>query len=280
MEIINKVHELKNILTYKYTNKKIGFVATMGYLHEGHLSLIRQAKIENDIVIVSIFVNPTQFSPGEDFEKYPRDIKRDSQLAKTSGANILFCPDTTEMYPVGSSTYVEIEGIITKKLCGKSRPSHFKGVTTILTMLFNIIKPDNAYFGQKDAQQCAVIKKMVRDLFIDVNIQVCPIYREIDGLAMSSRNIFLNEEERCQATVLNLSLKEIERLYLSGEKDVIILKSELNRLLSSAPLANIDYIEIVDNETLEDISIVNSPTLVAIAVNFRNTRLLDNIILK
>lgn len=280
MKIARSIAELKNAVKEYGINKTIGFAPTMGYLHEGHLSLIKKAKAENDIAIVSIFVNPTQFAPGEDFEAYPRDLDRDSKLAASAEADILFFPDAKEIYPSGSSTFVEVEGSIGKKLCGSSRPSHFKGVTTVVNILFNIIQPDHAYFGQKDAQQVAVIKKMVQDLHMNVKIVNCPILREKDGLALSSRNAYLTEEERKQALILSKSLNIAMELYKSGEHDVSTLKTAIRSAINSMPLAVIDYVEILDLITLDDLEIIDAPALAAVAVRFGSTRLLDNIVLE
>ena len=207
MKTAKTIDELRHAINVLGEDKTIGFTPTMGYLHEGHLSQIQKSKTDNDMAIVSIFVNPTQFGPGEDFEVYPRDFDRDSRLAEAAGADILFTPDVSEIYPQGSSTFVQVEGAITKKLCGSSRPTHFKGVTTVVNMLFNIVKPDKAYFGQKDAQQVGIIKKMVRELHMQLAIVTCPIIREADGLAMSSRNIYLSPAERKQALILNKALE-------------------------------------------------------------------------
>lgn len=279
MKIAKTITELKDFLGGVARDKTIGFVPTMGYLHEGHLSLIKEAHAHNDVIVVSIFVNPTQFAPGEDLDAYPRDFDRDAQLAESAGTDILFFPNAVEIYPSGSSTFVEVEGSITGKLCGQSRPTHFKGVTTVVNILFNLINPNNAYFGQKDAQQVAVIKKMVRDLHMAVTIAVCPIVREADGLALSSRNVFLNPEERSQALVLSQSLAEAKARYGAGETKVKILKEQIVNLINTMPLAAIDYVDILDFETLEDIETITSPALAAVAVRFGNTRLIDNIIL-
>nr|WP_320027315.1 pantoate--beta-alanine ligase [uncultured Acetobacterium sp.] len=279
MKIAKTITELKVFLGEVDRDQTIGFVPTMGYLHEGHLSLIKEAHDHNDITVVSIFVNPTQFAPGEDLDAYPRDFERDARLAESAGTEILFFPNAGEIYPTGSSTFVEVEGNITKKLCGQSRPTHFKGVTTVVNLLFNLINPDNAYFGQKDAQQVAVIKKMVRDLHMTVIIVVCPIIREVDGLALSSRNVFLNLAERSQALVLNQSLSEVKVLYQSGEAKVKTLKEQIVNHINTMPLAVIDYVDILDFETLEDITTITSPALAAVAVRFGKTRLIDNIIL-
>ncbi|MBK5243869.1 MAG: pantoate--beta-alanine ligase [Eubacteriaceae bacterium] len=280
MKIIKNIDILRNTINEYGENKAIGFVPTMGFLHEGHLSLIEKASSENDITVVSIFVNPTQFGPGEDFETYPRDLDRDARLAEGAGADILFFPDAREIYPIGASTFVEVEGAITKKLCGSSRPAHFKGVTTVVNTLFNIVSPHKAYFGQKDAQQLAVIKKMVRDLHMQVTIVACPIVRETDGLALSSRNVGLNPEERKQALILSQALNRARNLWKTGETDVKILKAVISDGINTMPLADIDYVDILDFNTLEAIKKIEAPALAAVAVRFGDTRLIDNIILE
>ena len=279
MKIAKTITELKTYLDAIGGDKTIGFVPTMGYLHDGHLSLIKAAHAQHDVTVLSIFVNPTQFAPGEDLDAYPRDFLRDSRLAEAAGTDLLFFPDPAEIYPAGASTFVEVEGEITKKLCGQSRPTHFKGVTTVVTILFNLINPNIAYFGQKDAQQVAVIKKMVRDLHLPVQIAVCPIVREADGLAMSSRNVLLHPEERKQALVLSQSLAAAKALYQAGERSVKVLTAVIVNHINSMPLTHIDYVEILDFETLANIETITSPTLAAVAVRFEKTRLLDNIIL-
>lgn len=257
--------------------QKIGFVPTMGYLHEGHLSLIRQAKAENEIVIVSVFVNPTQFAPHEDFDQYPRDIDRDYKMAMEAGVDIVYHPKIEDIYMANATTFVEVEGDITQKLCGASRPSHFKGVTTIVNILFNIVTPDYAYFGQKDAQQVIIIQKMVRELHMNVQIVVCPIIREADGLAMSSRNIYLNNEERQQALILNQSLSEALALFYQGQTEVETLKQAILSKVQSQSLAKVDYVEILDAQTLNSIETIQKKALAAVAVKFGKTRLIDNI---
>lgn len=279
MKIIKTISELKIALEEIGRDKSIGFVPTMGYLHDGHLSLINEARSQNDFTVVSIFVNPTQFAPGEDLDAYPRDFDRDSRLAAAAGTDLLFFPDPGEIYPAGASTFVEVAGEITKKLCGQSRPTHFKGVTTVVNILFNLIQPNRAYFGQKDAQQVAVIKKMVRDLHLPVQLTVCPIVREADGLAMSSRNVFLTPEERNQALVLSQSLAAAKALHESGVVQVKTLKDQIIGQISTMPLAVIDYVDILDFETLADIETITAPALAAVAVRFGSTRLIDNIIL-
>lgn len=281
MSLITDITTLKQRLN-KITaaGETLGFVPTMGYLHEGHLSLIKQAKKQNDIVVVSVFVNPTQFAPHEDYDSYPRDIERDYRLAIQAGADIIFHPDVNEIYPKGASTFVEVEGDITKKLCGESRPSHFKGVTTVVNILFNIINPDRAYFGQKDAQQVIVLKKMVKDMHMRVNIVVCPIVREADGLAMSSRNTYLSDEERKQALILNQALFTAHKKCQEGERSVGFLKDLIRQTIKTQPLADIEYIEILDATTLEKIENVERIALAAVAVRFGKTRLIDNVFLE
>ncbi|MCL1881027.1 MAG: pantoate--beta-alanine ligase [Oscillospiraceae bacterium] len=258
----------------------IGFVPTMGALHEGHLSLIKRSVKENDKTVVSIFVNPTQFAPNEDLSNYPRTFESDCELCQKAGVDLIFCPSSKEMYKENFSTFVNMSDTeLTSDLCGKSRPTHFRGVCTVVNKLFNIVKPDYAYFGQKDAQQLAVIKRMVRDLDLDVKIVSCPIVRERDGLAKSSRNVYLNTDERNAALVLSRVLFEGERLFLSGEKDVKIIINAIKRLCESEPLAKIDYIEIVNPDTMQRLTEIRTNALIAIAVYVGNTRLIDNIVL-
>jgi pantoate--beta-alanine ligase len=257
----------------------IGFIPTMGYLHEGHLSLIRRSVRETDITVVSIFVNPIQFGPTEDLAKYPRDLEKDRQLIQEIGAAVVFIPSTDEMYGEDYQTYVHVEKI-TKTLCGISRPNHFQGVTTVVTKLFNIVRPDRAYFGQKDAQQALVIKKMVHDLNMDVEIIVCPTVRETDGLAMSSRNAYLNVEERQQAVVLYQTLMTAKDLIRQKEKDALMIKKRMEDMIGNKPLANIDYISIIDALSLQDVSNISGMVLIALAVKFGTTRLIDNIMVE
>ena len=253
----------------------VGFVPTMGYLHEGHLSLIKRAKAENDICIISIFVNPTQFGPNEDFEKYPRDFERDFTLSENAGADVVFVPEASEMYPNGFQTYIEV-GELTQNLCGASRPGHFKGVTTVVAKLFNIVSAHRAYFGQKDAQQLLVLEKMVKDLNMDIEVIGCPIVREADGLAMSSRNVYLSPDERAQATIINKSLQEAKRLIKGGQRNANRLETAIRDIIAQAPLAKIDYIEIVSQDTLQSIETLEGKVLIAVAVHFGKTRLIDN----
>lgn len=277
MKIVNTVRETRHIIqNARKEGKTVGFVPTMGYLHEGHLSLIRRAKAENGFVVVSIFVNPTQFGEGEDFETYPRNLERDAALSESAGADLIFHPDAKEMYPAGYQTFVEVEKI-TAGLCGASRPGHFKGVATVVTKLFNIVKPDKAYFGQKDAQQVAVIEQMVRDLDMDLAIVPCPIVREPDGLAMSSRNTYLNSNERKAALILSQSLFKAKSLVDQGNRNAAEIRDFITAAIQSEPLAHIDYIEIVNAITLEKIDEIRGNVLIALAVEFGKIRLIDNI---
>ncbi len=258
--------------------KKIGFVPTMGALHEGHLSLVRTAKQQCDLVVVSIFVNPTQFGPNEDFSKYPRTFERDCQLLEREGVDVLFAPSVDEMYGNSSSTYVTVEGL-SNKLDGVSRPGHFRGVTTVVSKLFNIIKPDLAFFGQKDAAQVAIVRRMVSDLKISVEIVACPIVREADGLAMSSRNAYLNAEERKRALVLRRSLIAAEEAFTNGERRSSKLIESGLKVFAAEPAVRLDYFQVVDPETLESVEAISRPALVAVAAYVGTTRLIDNVIL-
>lgn len=279
MKVIKTIDELKKIVKeWKKEGLSVGLVPTMGYLHEGHKSLIVRAVAENDRVVVSDFVNPTQFAPNEDFESYPRDIDADSALCEEAGADVIFNPDANEMY-VNPLTFVDMREI-TKVLCGKTRPIHFSGVCTVVSKLFNIVTPDRAYFGQKDAQQLCIIRKMVKDLNFDIEIVGCPIVRESDGLAKSSRNTYLNTEERAAALCLSRSLNMAKAMIENGETDcnkiVDLAKSEINK----EALAKIDYVEIVDLNTLKPIDSVKKPMLMAMAVYIGKTRLIDNFIME
>ena len=280
MKIIKSIQEIKNIITdEKSKGKSIGFVPTMGYLHDGHLSLMKRAKEENDVVVISIFVNPIQFGQGEDYEVYPRDIERDSKLAESVGVDYIFAPEVKEMYPEGYNTFVEVLGV-TDKLCGASRPGHFKGVTTVVTKLFNIVTPDKAYFGQKDAQQVYVIKQMVRDLNMNVKIISCPIVREHDGLALSSRNTYLLEEERKQALVLSKSLFWAKDMINKGERNAKTLIEGIKSMINEMPLADIDYVKIIDYDTFKEVEELKGNILIALAVKIGKTRLIDNILVE
>ncbi len=276
MEIYSKIKDLKWKLTEERSKgKTIGFVPTMGYLHEGHLSLVRESLKDTDVSVVSIFVNPLQFGAEEDYDRYPRDIERDKKLLEKEGVHYLFYPNHNEMYPFGYKTFVEVEKL-GKKLCGKSRPGHFKGVCTVVLKLFNIVKPDKAYFGQKDAQQAIIINKMVKDLNLDVEIVVMPIVREEDGLAMSSRNVYLDKEERKGAVVLYKSLKEAERMISMGERDSEKIIERMKEIILSYNKAVIDYIEIVDTKELNPVNPIKGNILIALAVYIGNARLIDN----
>ncbi|MEO2068561.1 MAG: pantoate--beta-alanine ligase [Desulfurobacteriaceae bacterium] len=277
MRVVRTIREMQSISeTLRKTGKTIGFVPTMGYLHEGHISLVRCAREENDIVVMSIFVNPTQFGPNEDFERYPRDLDRDSAIAKKEGVDILFIPDVPEMYPQDFSTFVEVEGL-TETLCGARRPGHFRGVATIVTKLFNIVKPHRAYFGKKDFQQLKVIERLVKDLNFDVEVVGCPIVREEDGLAKSSRNVYLTPEERLSATSLYKALKLAKKLFESGETSPQRIKKEMEEFILSHPhVKKIDYIEIVDANSLKPVKVVKKGDLIALAVFVGNARLIDN----
>ena len=280
MIIISSITELKAVIgSLKKEGKTIGLVPTMGYLHEGHISLIKTSRQDNDITVMSIFVNPAQFGPNEDFERYPRDIDGDSMKAEEAEVDILFIPSLKEMYPDNYSTYVEVFGI-TDKLCGKSRPGHFRGVCTVVLKLFNIVEPERAYFGQKDAQQAAVIKRMVKDINSIVQIVTCPIVRENDGLAMSSRNVYLSKEEREAALVLSKSLREAEVMAIKGEIKTERLLEYITNRISGEKLADIDYVEILDAQTLEFKEAVEGRMLFAVAARFGKTRLIDNIIVE
>ena len=259
--------------------KTISFVPTMGYLHQGHLSLIRQARKDGQVLIVSIFVNPTQFGAGEDYSRYPRDLERDKKLAEQEGVDILFVPSSKEMYPQGYHTFIEVEKL-SAPLCGRSRPGHFRGVVTIVAKLFNIVSPHIAYFGQKDAQQALLIKRVVNDLNMDIEIKVLPIVREKDGLALSSRNEYLNPEERRAALVLYKSLQEAQRRLDSGERDSRKIIQRMEEIIKREKLARIDYVSIVDGETLEDRGRIGGKTLIALAVWIGKTRLIDNLALE
>jgi len=277
MELITDISKMQAFsLSAKGEGKKIGFVPTMGYLHEGHLSLVRAARAASDTVVVSIFVNPTQFGPGEDFDRYPSDLERDKRLAEEAGADVIFHPSAGDMYPQGFSTYVE-ETKLSKHLCGLSRPTHFRGVTTVVLKLFNIVLPDAAYFGQKDAQQALIIKRMVRDLNLPVRIEVLPIIREEDGLALSSRNEYLSPEQRGQATVLYGSLVQAARLIGSGERKASRIKEAVMDMIESAGEARIDYVSIVNRDTLDDAEELRGNILIALAVFIGKTRLIDNL---
>lgn len=278
MKISGSIEGIREaVRTWRKEGLTVGFVPTMGYLHEGHKSLIDKAVAENDRVVVSIFVNPIQFGPTEDLESYPRDLERDAALCEDSGANLIFHPEKEEMYWNDFSSFVEVEGV-SAGLCGKSRPIHFRGVCTVVTKLFNIVKPDRAYFGQKDAQQLAVVKRMVRDLNMDIEVIGCPIVREEDGLAKSSRNTYLSKEERKAATILNKSLNLGKQAIEAGERDASKIREIITNNIMKEKLAKIDYVDIVDALSIEAVNEINNSVLVAIAVYIGKTRLIDNFI--
>ena len=280
MIIVEKIRDLKAVINEeRRKGKTIGLVPTMGYLHEGHISLVKASKRENDFTVISIFVNPTQFGVNEDFSKYPRDIERDSKMAEEAGVDVIFAPSIDEMYPRGYKTYVDVEDI-TDKMCGKSRPGHFKGVTTVVAKLFNIVQANRAYFGQKDAQQVIVIKKMVEDLNMNIEIVTCPIVREKDGLAMSSRNVYLGSDAREAALILSKVLFEVEKLINNGERDKEKIVEFIEKKISSERLAVIDYLAVVSAEDLSDVEQIAGKVLIALAVKFGSTRLIDNIIME
>lgn len=278
MNIVNTVSEMQKLSDEMRKTKRIGFVPTMGYLHEGHLSLVKKAKELSDITVVSIFVNPIQFGPQEDLAKYPRDFDRDAKLLEKEKTDIIFYPDAKEMYPGAFSTYVEVKKL-EDHLCGKRRPGHFVGVATVVTKLFNIVKPHLAVFGQKDFQQLVVIEKMVRDLNMGIEIIGHPTVREKDGLAMSSRNTYLNDSERDRALLINASLKKAEKLFREGERDTATLKKEVEGVLHQKEGINVEYINVCDTDTLEELAAAKNKAVLAIACRIGKTRLIDNTIL-
>jgi pantoate--beta-alanine ligase len=277
LRVVDNIADLRRLR--RQVSEPVGFVPTMGFLHEGHLTLVRKAIDENPTVMVSIFVNPTQFGPKEDLGKYPRDPERDLALLEQEKTDIIFMPPATEMYPPQFDSWIEV-GKITERLEGTSRPGHFRGVATVCAKLFDIVQPTKAYFGQKDAQQLLVIKKMVSDLNINLEIISVPTVREPDGLAMSSRNTYLNPDERIQASALYQSLTLGEKLWSDGEKDADKLRQQMTALIQKQPLAVIDYISIADAETLDELDTITPPALVSLAVRIGKTRLIDNVVLE
>lgn len=276
MKIVQTVEEVRaEIKKWRKENLTVGLVPTMGYLHEGHKSLIDRAVAENDRVVVSVFVNPMQFGPSEDLESYPRDLERDAALCEEAGANLIFHPEPEDMYSSDFSSFIDMN-TLTGGLCGKTRPTHFRGVCTVVGKLFHIVEPDKAYFGQKDAQQLAVIRHMVKDLNFNLEVVGCPIIREEDGLAKSSRNTYLNKEERQAALVLSRSLDAAKAQIEAGERNTAILKKNICSIIETEPLARIDYVEFVDWNTLEPVETIEGPVLNAIAVYIGKTRLIDN----
>ena len=279
MKVIRSIAQMQQAASvYRNKGQIISFVPTMGFLHDGHLSLMRIARQKADILIASIFVNPTQFGPGEDLNRYPQDFDRDEQLCKQENVNILFYPDKTEMYSSEHRTYV-YAGDLANKLCGVSRPDHFKGVTTIVTKLFNIVRPDIAVFGQKDAQQAVILRRMNIDLNFNIQIIINPIIREKDGLAMSSRNKYLNNEERHEAIALNKSLELAKILIDNGEKKTTLVKSKMIEMLNQYKKVDIEYLEFVDYNSLLPVKTISANTLIAIAAHIGPTRLIDNILI-
>ena len=280
VKVIKTVHEMqKEAERIRRSGETIGFVPTMGYLHEGHLSLVRLARVKADVVVVSIYVNPTQFGPDEDLDQYPRNFKHDEALLDKENVDMVFYPSDREMYPDGFSTSVEVEGL-TDTLCGASRPGHFRGVVTICAKLFHAVRPHFVVFGQKDAQQAVVIRRMIRDLNFDLEMIIGPIVREAGGLAMSSRNTYLSPGERRDALSLHLALKMAEEMINKGERDPAVLYKAMHKLIAAKPHLKIDYISIVDPDTLEDLYIIENRTLIALAVFAGKTRLIDNVIVE
>ena len=280
MLIESNIHAVRQqVSEWKKAGLSIGLVPTMGYLHEGHKSLIDAARRENDRVAVSIFVNPMQFGPNEDLESYPRDLEKDAALCEEAGVDLIFHPQPEEMYAPGFCTYVDMDGLTTQ-LCGKSRPTHFRGVQTVVLKLFHIVTPDRAYFGQKDAQQLAVIRRMVRDLDVGVTIIGCPIIREADGLAKSSRNTYLNEKERQAALVLSRSLQAGKALMEAGETNAQAVRQAITDEINKESMARIDYVDVVDFDTITPVETIQGTVLTAIAVYIGKTRLIDNFIVE
>lgn len=283
MKLCRTTAELREeIALVKAAGKTIGLVPTMGALHEGHASLIKAAAMENELVVVSVFVNPTQFGPNEDLDAYPRTLDADCKLAESCGADIVFAPTPAEMYPSEDMTWVEVTGDITKVLCGRTRPIHFRGVTTVVAKLFNLAQPDHAYFGQKDAQQAEVLKRMVKDLFYNVKLRIMPIVREADGLAKSSRNTYLSKSERAAAVILSSSLETASMLFKAGERSSQKLVEGVKKLIGDEPMAQIDYVEIyaLPGLTPAPEVLTKGQYLLALAVKFGTTRLIDNVILE
>jgi pantoate--beta-alanine ligase len=280
MQIFHTISETRAFVRQaRARGQVIGLVPTMGYLHEGHLELMRRAKGQCDIVVASIFVNPTQFGPNEDYDRYPRDLKRDAEMAGRVGVDAIFNPPAEEMYPTGYCTYVDVERI-TDKLCGLSRPGHFRGVATVVTKLFNIVQPDYAYFGQKDAQQALVIKRMARDLNMDLEVVIVPTVREQDGLAMSSRNLYLEPDQRRAALVLSRGLERARQLVLEGERNPAKIRQLVTDMIKAEPLAEIDYVDLYSYPDLEPMERMEGSALLALAVKIGRTRLIDNAILE
>jgi pantoate--beta-alanine ligase len=281
MEIINRRQRMSSVARKirREQDRTVGLVATMGALHEGHLSLVREARRMCDVVVVSVFVNPTQFGPGEDFEHYPRDLTKDTALLTDYNVDYIFAPTVEEIYPKGFATYVNVEGL-SEQLEGASRPGHFRGVATVVTILLNTVRPDFAFFGQKDAQQALVIRRLVKDLAIDTEIVILPIVREDSGLAISSRNLYLNAEEQASATVIHRALKQAKSVFKEGERSAARIADVIRATIESEPRARLDYVAVTDAESLEPIERIDErPTLIAVAAYVGKTRLIDNTIL-
>lgn len=276
MEVVHTKKDLRKCLANAH-GQTIGFVPTMGYLHPGHLSLIHRARRENDVVVVSVFVNPTQFGPNEDLEAYPRDTQRDIDLLRSEKTDIAFFPSTEELYPVGFTTFVEVEGPMIQVMCGQGRPTHFRGVTTIVAKLFHLVHPQRAYFGQKDAQQVAVLKQMVRDLDFDLELVTCPTVREADGLAMSSRNAYLTPDQRAQAPQIARALFDARERIANGERRAEKIAEYLKKQITAIDSAVIDYVSIADARSLREVNTLDGQVLIAVAVKLGRTRLIDNI---
>lgn len=281
MQIVETKEKLrKAIVNARQSGQSIGFVPTMGYLHQGHLSLIRRARKENDLVVTSIFVNPTQFGPSEDLETYPRDPQRDKELMSEAQVDLAYFPTADQIYPEGYTTYVDVKGPLTQSLCGRSRPIFFRGVATVVAKLFNLVTPDRAYFGQKDAQQAIVIQQMVKDLDFNLDVVVCPTVREADGLAMSSRNAYLSPRHRADAVVISIVLNEAQDMISKGERQAQVVSEHIKARIDEISDAVIDYISVVDGQTLADVDILDGEILIALAVKLGGTRLIDNILLE
>lgn len=282
MKIATTIEEVRaQVRAWHKQGLTVGLVPTMGYLHEGHASLIKTSAARCDRTVVSVFVNPTQFGPGEDLESYPRDFERDCAVCEKMGADLVFHPAVTEMYPGGqTATYVEMLDDMPKQLCGKTRPIHFRGVCTVVSKLFNIVQPERAFFGEKDAQQLAIVRRMVRDLSYGIEIVGCPIVRELDGLAKSSRNTYLSPEERKAALCLSQAVRLGKKMVLEGERDARVVLNAMRNLIAHEPLARIDYVEAVDGETMAPTDELYDNVLVAMAVYIGSTRLIDNFSVK
>lgn len=284
MILCKTITELRQLIAkFKQDGKSIGLVPTMGALHEGHASLISASHKENDITVISVFVNPTQFGPNEDFAAYPRTLEHDCAVAQKAGADVVFAPKKEDLYPHKDMTWVEVTGNITKVLCGRTRPIHFRGVTTVVTKLFNLVQPNRAYFGLKDAQQTEVLRRMVEDLFFNVELRIMPIVREADGLAKSSRNTYLSPKERTAALILSRSLNHAKELFINGQKDTAKLIDEVTTMIKSEPMSDIDYVEMYQMPGLTPVNATikaGEKVLLAVAVKFGTTRLIDNVVLE